>query len=83
MSFTCNGGQSTSGVIFYHKRLDLYEKKAMKENHTNVGSNLYLSLGNFDQFWYPDFMTYMIEVRWKESIQTYLKLERKKGGFIL
>ena len=29
----------------------------MRENHTNVGSNLYLSLGHFDQFWYPDLMT--------------------------
>ena len=49
----------------------------MRENH--VGSNLYLSLGHFDQFWYPDLMTYMIKVRWKENIQTYLKLERRKG----
>ena len=80
VSFTYNGGQSTSGVNFYHNRLDLYEKKAMRENHTNVCSNLYLSLGHFDQFWYPDLMTYVIKVRWKESIQTCLKLgeeERK------
>ena len=83
MSFTCNGGQSTSGVNFYHKRLDLYEKKGMRENYTNVGSNLYLSLGHFDQSWYPDLMTYMIKVRWKESVQTCLKLERKKVRFIL
>ena len=83
MSFTCNGGQPTSGVNFYHKRLDLYEKKAMTENHTNVCSNLYLSLGHFDKFWYPDLMTCMIKVRWKGSIQTCLKLDRKKGRFTL
>ena len=39
---------------------------------------LCLSLGHFDEFWYPDLMTCMIKVRWKESVQTCLKLERKK-----
>ena len=57
--------------------------KKLKKNHTNVCSNQYLSLGHFDQFWYPDLMAYMIKVRWTESIQTCLKLERKKGRFIL
>ena len=37
-----NGGQSTSGVNFCYEKLDMHEKKAMRENHTNVGSNLYL-----------------------------------------
>ena len=80
---SCNGGQPTSGVNFYHKRLDLYEKKAMRQNHINVYSNLYLSLGYFDKFSCPDLMTYMIKVRSKESIQTRLKLERLKGRFML
>ena len=78
MSLTCNGGQSTSGVNFYHKRLDLYEKKAMRENHANVGSNLYLSLGHFDQFWFPNLMTYMIKVRWKESNRPALSWRGRK-----
>ena len=76
-------GSPHQELDFYHKRLDLYEKKDMRENQTNVCSNLYLSLGHFDKSWYPDLMTYMIKVRWKESIQTCLKLERKKGRFTL
>ena len=52
----------------------------MRENHTNVYSNLYPSLGHFDQFWYPDWMTYMIKVRWKKKHTDLLKVgeeERK------
>ena len=45
----------------------------MRENHANVCSNIYLSLGHFDQFWYPDLMTYMIKVRWEKKHTDLLK----------
>ena len=61
MYFTCDRGQPISGDNFYHKRLDLYEKKAMRDNKGTFKPIPEFRL--YDKFWCPDLMTYMIKVR--------------------